>query len=70
MDILSEDAADGTRRTITFHRFVWTPVLGTVFASNVISELVMPTFDSSLSVLMGISSGTCLGFKLPAGARQ
>lgn len=44
-------------------------VLGTVFASNVISELVIPTFDSSL-VLMGINSGTYLGFKLPAGAKQ
>ncbi len=45
-------------------------VLGTVFASNVISELVMPTFDSSLLVLMGISSGTYLGFNLPADAKQ
>jgi hypothetical protein len=70
MDILSDDAAVGTRRIITFHRFqivVWTLVLGMVFVSNVLSELVMPTFDSSVLVLMGISSGTYLGFKLPTG---
>jgi hypothetical protein len=69
MDILSDDATDGARRIITFHRFqivVWTLVLGMVFVSNVLSELVMPTFDSSMLVLMGISSGTYLGFKLPA----
>ena len=45
MDILSEGAPD--ERIITFHRFqivVWTRVLGTVFVSNVVSELVMPAF--------------------------
>ena len=70
MDILSDDAAPGARRIITFHRFqivVWTLVLGMVFLSNVLSDLVMPTFDSSVLLLMGISSGTYLGFKLPTG---
>ena len=55
---------------ITFHRFqivVWTLVLGMVFVSNVLNDLVMPTFDASVLVLMGISSGTYLGFKLPTG---
>jgi hypothetical protein len=72
MDILSDDAGPGTRRIITFHRFqivVWTLVLGMVFVSNVLSDLVMPTFDSSVLMLMGISSGTYLGFKLPTGNR-
>jgi hypothetical protein len=72
MDILSDDAAPGTRRIITFHRFqivVWTLVLGMVFVSNVLSDLVMPTFDSSVLLLMGISSGTYLGFKLPIGSK-
>ena len=72
MDILSDDTALGTRRIITFHRFqivVWTLVLGMIFVSNVLSDLVMPTFDSSILVLMGISSGTYLGFKLPTGSK-
>ena len=70
MDILSDDAVPGAQRIITFHRFqivVSTLVLGMIFLSNVLSDLVMPTFDSSVLVLMGISSGTYLGFKLPTG---
>jgi hypothetical protein len=72
MDILSDDTSLGARRIITFHRFqivVWTIVLGMIFVSNVLSELVMPTFDSSILVLMGISSGTYLGFKLPSSSK-
>jgi hypothetical protein len=72
MDILSDDSVAGTRRILTFHRFqivVWTLVLGMVFVSNVLSDLVMPTFDSGVLMLMGISSGTYLGFKLPTGSK-
>ncbi len=56
--------ADG----VSFHRFqilVWTLVLGFVFAVSVWTELKMPAFDTSLLALMGISSGTYLGFKYP-----
>lgn len=66
-DILSDDNG------ISFHRFqifAWTVVLVTVFMRQVITYLTMPEFDSSLLVLMGISSGTYLGFKAtekPAG---
>ena len=45
---------------------VWTLVLGLIFLSSVLLELTMPEFSGTLLALMGISSGTYLGFKLPA----
>jgi hypothetical protein len=56
---------------ISFHRFqiaVWTIVLGFVFVIRVVSELAMPEFSATVLGLMGISSGTYLGFKLPAAS--
>jgi hypothetical protein len=53
---------------ISFHRFqmfVWTIVLGLIFCSTVYDTLSMPQFDTSLLALLGISSGTYLGFKIP-----
>jgi len=64
-DLLSEEEGEG--RVITFHRFqivVWTMVLGVVFVSEVSTKLAMPVFDNTLLTLMGISSGTYLGFKV------
>jgi len=61
-DILS----DG--ENISFHRFqmvVWTLVLGVIFAWSVYRNMMMPEFDASLLTLMGISSGTYVGFKFP-----
>lgn len=61
-DILSD--GDG----ISFHRFqifVWTIVLGSVFVWGVYRNMAMPEFDASLLTLMGISSGTYVGFKIP-----
>jgi hypothetical protein len=61
LDLLSEDGV------VSFHRFqivVWTLVLGVIFASDVLTKLAMPVFDSTLLTLMGVSSGTYLGFKL------
>jgi len=72
-DILSETGASGARQIITFHRFqiaMWTLVLGIIFASDVLTKLTMPNFDSTLLVLMGISSGTYLGFRLPTPAQR
>jgi hypothetical protein len=70
LDLLSEnDSAAGQGRVITFHRFqivVWTLILGIVFVSEVLTKLAMPVFDSTLLVLMGISSGTYLGFRVSA----
>ncbi|MDX8399073.1 MAG: hypothetical protein R8K20_02345 [Gallionellaceae bacterium] len=62
-DILSD--GDG----ISFHRFqmlVWTIVLGAVFLNKVSANLIMPDFDTQLLGLMGVASGTYLGFKIPA----
>ena len=53
---------------VSFHRFqiaVWTIVLGVVFAWAVYRDMSMPEFDASLLTLMGISSGTYVGFKWP-----
>ncbi|UCE88298.1 MAG: hypothetical protein JSW10_08005 [Pseudomonadota bacterium] len=52
----------------SFHRLqmlVWTIILGVVFVQQVLSNLTMPEFDATLLALMGISSGTYLGFKFP-----
>jgi hypothetical protein len=61
-DILCD--ADG----ISFHRFqivAWSLVLGVIFINVIFTTLSMPTFGNTLLGLMGISSGTYLGFKFP-----
>jgi hypothetical protein len=53
---------------ISFHRFqilVWTLVLVAIFCTEVYNDLLMPEFSTSMLALMGISSGTYLGFKIP-----
>jgi len=53
---------------ITLHRFqivIWTLVLGFLFILGVYRELAMPEFSGTLLALLGISSGTYLGFKIP-----
>ena len=49
---------------------VWTLVLGIIFLSSVMLELTMPEFSGTLLALMGISSGTYIGFQLPAAKNQ
>jgi hypothetical protein len=44
---------------------VWTMVLGFIFLQAVLWDLSMPEFSTTLLALMGISSGTYIGFKLP-----
>jgi hypothetical protein len=44
---------------------VWTVVLSGIFLTSVVWDLTMPEFNPTLLALMGISSGTYLGFKLP-----
>jgi hypothetical protein len=44
---------------------VWTIVLSGIFLTSVVWDLTMPEFNTTLLALMGISSGTYLGFKLP-----
>ena len=61
-DILSDGAG------YSFHRFQifgWTLALGGVFLSNVYNNLAMPEFSATLLGLMGMSSGTYIGFKFP-----
>ena len=51
---------------VSFHRFqmfVWTLVLGVIFIASVYKNLSMPEFSATLLGLMGISSGTYVGFK-------
>jgi hypothetical protein len=62
-DILS-DVGGG----YSFHRYqicAWTIVLGIIFVSSVYNDLTMPEFSATLLGLMGISSGTYIGFKFP-----
>lgn len=49
---------------------VWTLVLGGVFLYTVLWDLSMPEFNATLLALMGISSGTYIGFKLPNRAAE
>ena len=52
----------------SFHRFqifAWMIVLGVIFVSSVYNGLTMPEFSTTLLGLMGISSGTYIGFKFP-----
>jgi hypothetical protein len=61
-DILTD--AQGT----SFHRlqmFIWTLVLAFMFGWEVYHNLAMPDFNNSLLALMGISSGTYIGFMIP-----
>ena len=53
---------------MSFHRFqmlTWTVVLGFLFCIEVYRNLSMPTFNSTLLALQGISGGAYLGFKIP-----
>ncbi|PZR75369.1 MAG: hypothetical protein DLM73_05500 [Chthoniobacterales bacterium] len=66
-DLLTEETG-----TYDFHRFqilAWTLVLGSVFVVKVFHDRVMPTFDSNVLLLMGISSGAYLTFKKVATDR-
>jgi hypothetical protein len=51
----------------SFHRYqmlAWTLVLGVFFVAKVWSRWELPTFDGTTLALLGITSGTYLGFKL------
>lgn len=67
-DLLSESD------TISLHRLqivIWTVVLSAVFLWSVIWELSMPEFNGPMLALMGVASGTYVGFKIPeTNARQ
>ena len=61
-DIISD------HNSVSIHRFqmlIWTFILGILFLRCVIKSLSMPQFDDSMLILMGVSSGTYLGLKIP-----
>lgn len=62
-DILSD--SDSGISIHRFQMFAWTLILGVIFIGSVYKDLAMPEFSATLLGLMGISSGTYLGFKLP-----
>jgi hypothetical protein len=67
-DVLSDN-----REGISFHRFqmfAWTLILGVIFLASVYNSLAMPQFSATLLGLMGISSGTYLGFKFPENRKS
>ncbi|MEA2560302.1 MAG: hypothetical protein QOH06_1806 [Acidobacteriota bacterium] len=61
-DVLSDEQGLSIYR---FQLFAWTLVLGVIFCASVYDGLEMPQFSTTLLGLMGISSGTYLGFKVP-----
>jgi len=61
-DILSDSGGYSFHR---FQIFAWTIVLGIIFVSAVYNSLNMPEFSPTLLGLMGLSSGTYIGFKFP-----
>jgi len=61
-DVLSDGGGYSFHR---FQIFAWTIVLGIIFVSSVYNNLTMPEFSATLLGLMGISSGTYIGFKFP-----
>lgn len=61
-DVLSDEQGISIYR---FQLFAWTLVLGVIFCASVYNGLAMPQFSTTLLGLMGISSGTYLGFKVP-----
>jgi hypothetical protein len=61
-DILSDGSGYSFHR---FQIFAWMIILGVIFLSSVYNQLTMPEFSTTLLGLMGISSGTYIGFKFP-----
>jgi hypothetical protein len=63
-DLLTED--NGAFGLDRMQVMVWTVVLGLIFLNSVLWDLSMPEFNTTLLALMGISSGTYIGFKVPS----
>src|SRR5262245_55257311 len=60
------DLVTDERGAVSLDRFqivAWSLVLGGVFLYSVLWDLTMPQFNSTLLALMGVSSGTYIGFK-------
>src|SRR5262249_39654127 len=66
-DILNDQQAYVFHR---FQMFSWTLILGMVYMASVLQEVGPPTFDDTLLVLMGISSGVYIGFKMSGNSKD
>ena len=67
------DLVTGDNGVVAFDRLqvvVWTLILGGIFLMSVLWDLTMPEFSATMLALMGISSGTYIGFKLPMKSDQ
>ena len=62
-DILSDESGNFGLHRVQI--FIWTWVMAIIFVSRIFHELAMPDFSETILGLMGVSSGTYLGFKLP-----
>jgi len=62
-DLVADD--QGTIALDRLQIVVWTLILSGIFLTSVIWELTMPEFSATLLALMGISSGTYIGFQFP-----
>lgn len=65
--------SEGPAGKYSFHRFqmlAWTMLLGFIFVAKVLDDRAMPEFSPMTLALLGISAGTYLGFKLPAGGKE
>lgn len=61
------DLVTDERGAVALDRFQivgWTAILGFVFVQGVVWDLSMPEFSATTLALMGISSGTYIGFKV------
>jgi len=67
MQLLSDNNGVSLHR---FQIFSWTLVLVCIFLFEVFKNLQMPEYSATLLGVMGISSGTYLGFKFPELQRQ
>jgi hypothetical protein len=70
---LWRDLVTDDRGVVALDRFqvvAWTLVLGWIFLYSVLWDLTMPEFSTTMLALMGISSGTYIGFKLPLKSEE
>ena len=61
-DLLNDDDGISVHR---FQIFIWTLCLLMIFIYKVFAELAISEFGDSLLLLMGVSGGTYVGFKVP-----
>lgn len=66
-DILHSDGGPSLHR---IQLALWTLVIVVVFVTHVMRTLEMPEFDPAVFGLLGLSSATYLGFKLPEAAKK